>query len=68
MCWKQGVEQIVHIIHYLPLEAMALLTGVHALASVLAAAWICKALSKQVYSLVGRESDLPMEEGKEDAV
>lgn len=69
VCWNRGVERIVHIIHYLPIGYMLILIAVHIMVSLAAVMWIRHALSKQVYALTGRESDLPMEEnGKEAAV
>jgi len=68
-CRYRGVERIVHILRYLPLQHMVLLMGVHLLLSLAAGWWIMAALKKQVYALTGRESDLPMDsEEKEAAV
>ena len=67
VCWQKGIERIVYIIRYLPVSLMLLLMAVHMAVSVAAAFWIRRALNRQVYALTGRESDLPMDDGEEDA-
>lgn len=60
LCNRLGIAQIVYVLRYLPPVYMAVLSAVHWAAALLAAAWILRAITKQVFPLAGKTDDLPM--------
>lgn len=66
LCWEMQLERVVRIMRYLTPGYIAVLSLVH-LAAVLAAAfWTVRAMEKQVYPVISRYEDLPLDE--EDAL
>lgn len=57
-CAAGGVDQLVHILRYLPLSYRAVLCLIHLGASAFTAVWSMKALKKQVFPQSGAEPDL----------
>ena len=66
LCNQLGVERIAYVLRYLPPVYMAVLSGVHLAAALIAAAWILKSITKQVFPLAGKTDDLLITE--EEAV
>ena len=62
LCGQLGIERILYVLRYLPWGYMALLSAVHLLGALAAAAWVVSAVTKQVFPLSGKQSDLPLEE------
>ena len=60
--YEMGIEKIVNIVKYLPVELMAVLSAVHLAAALLAAAWVARTVQKQVYPLFTHHSDLALDE------
>ena len=54
------IERIVSILRYLPAPYATLTWAIHLAASLLAGAWIARALGRQVYPVTGRKADLDM--------
>lgn len=67
LCNHLAVERIVHILRYLHPLAIVSLIAVHFAVSMAAAWWIAATLRKQVYALVARENDLPVEDTEQEA-
>ena len=61
-CSHIGIERIVSILRYLPAELMALLSGVHLAAAMVAAMIIGGAVRKRIYPLVKKQDDIRLEE------
>lgn len=57
-CTLGGVEQLVHILRYLPLSYRVVLCLIHLGSSAFTAVWSMKALKKQVFPQSGAEPDL----------
>ena len=57
-CTSGGVEQLIHILRYLPLSYRVVLCLIHLGASAFTAVWSMKALKKQVFPQSGAEPDL----------
>ena len=57
-CTAGGVEQLVHILRYLPLSYRVVLCLIHLGSSAFTAVWSMKALKKQVFPQSGAEPDL----------
>ena len=64
ICAQQGVERIAALTKYLPADQFAVLCAVHLAASAVAAMWIIRTLTRQVFPLAGKESDMDFEEGE----
>lgn len=62
LCGRMGIERIVHVLRYLPWGYLAVLSAVHLIGALAAAAWVVSAVTKQVFPLSGKQSDLPLEE------
>ncbi len=58
VCAAGGVDQLVHILRYLPLPYRLGLCLLHLAASLFTAVWAMKALEKQVFPQSGSEPDL----------
>ncbi len=56
-----NIRRIVHLTRYLPPVYVLLLVGVHLMASLIAALWIIRAITRQVYPLANKETDLVLE-------
>ena len=61
-CSHIGIERIVSILRYLPAELMALLSGVHLAAAMVAAMIIGGAVRKRIYPLVKKQDDIRLDE------
>lgn len=57
-CVTGGMEQMIHILRYLPLSYRLVLCVVHLCACAFTAVWTMKALKKQVFPESGAEPDL----------
>ena len=68
MCGCNGVKRIEEMLRYLPLPYVLVLSGVHLAASLLSALLVIRSMEKQVYPLAGKNRDLNLEEGKEEAL
>ena len=68
MCGCNGVKRIEEMLRYLPLPYVLVLSGVHLAASLLSALLVIRNMEKQVYPLAGKNRDLNLEEGKEEAL
>lgn len=66
LCSRLGVERIEGILRYLHPAACAGLIAVHFIISMVAAWWIIATVRKQVYALVARENDLPVEDTEQE--
>ena len=62
LCENRGVERIVDLMRYLPPAQFAILSAVHLAASLVSALWIAHSVSRQVYPMARRESDMEFEE------
>lgn len=62
LCGHLGVERIVYVLRYLPWGYMIVLSAVHLMGALTAAAWVVRAVTKQVFPMSGKQSDLPLEE------
>ena len=62
LCNRLGVERIVFLMRYLPPANLLIFSAIHLAAALIAALWISHSLTKQVFPLSGRESDLSLEE------
>lgn len=62
VCRHLEVNRIVNILRYLPAPNMLLTWLVHIVAGLIAAAWIMRAVSRQVYPATGGRLDLSMED------
>ena len=62
LCGYLGLERIVHVLRYLPWGYLGILSAVHLLGALAAAAWVASAVTKQVFPMSGKQSDLPLEE------
>ena len=62
LCKTRGIEMVTRMLPYLPPVTLVALSAVHLAAAMTAAAWIIRALEKQVYPVAGRFVDLPMDE------
>ena len=67
LCGLGGVERIQELLRWLPPPYILLLSGDHLAASLLAAVWTVRALTRQVYPLAGKYSDLALDDGREAA-
>ncbi len=67
VCAWQGIERIQHLFRYLPAGYLALLSGIHLAAALVAALWVSRSLRAQVFTFGSRFCDLDLDE-KEDAV
>ena len=57
-----GIQRIVHVVRYLPPVYALALSTVHLVAALAAAAWVMHSMTKQVFPLSSKESDLDLEE------
>ncbi len=62
LCARQGIERIVRIFRLLHPWQFALMSAVHLAAMLLAAAWVSRAVQKQVYPLFTHFDDLQIDE------
>ena len=62
LCSSLGIQRIVHLTRYLPPVYVLLLIGVHLSASLIATVWIVSSMTRQVYPLAGKQTDLELEE------
>lgn len=63
-CAAAGVQRIRELLRYLPARNIAILSGIHLAAGIVAAAWAIHALGRQVYPLSGRQADIALDEKK----
>ena len=57
-----GIQRIAYVLRYLPWKYMGLLSAVHLAGALTAAVWVTRAVTKQVFPLSGKPSDLALEE------
>ena len=67
ICGSSGIQRIEEILRYLPAKYIALLMGVHLVASLIAALWVMLALKKQVYPLAGKYTDINLDSYEQEA-
>ena len=66
-CYAAGVQKIVDMLKYLPAAYLAILAATHIALSAVVAAWVVRALSKQVYPLGTVHYDIDLDEAREVA-
>lgn len=64
-CYAAGVRKIVDMLKYLPAPYLAILAAAHMALSAAAAAWVVRALSKQVYPLGAVRYDIDLDDARE---
>ena len=57
-----GIESIVRVLRYLPPMYILLLSGVHLAGTLLGALWIILTVTRQVFPLSGKQSDLRLDD------
>lgn len=67
VCYAAGVKKIVDMLKYLPAPYLAILAATHMALSAVAAAWVIRALSKQVYPLGAVQHDIDLDDAQEVA-
>ena len=65
VCYAAGVQRIVDMLKYLPAPYLAILAATHMVLSAVAAAWVVRALSKQVYPLGTVHYDIDLNDAQE---
>ena len=66
-CYAAGVQKIVDMLKYLPAAYLAILSATHMALSAVAAAWVIRALSRQVYPLGTVQHDIDLDDAQEVA-
>ncbi len=62
LCSALGVERIRHVVRYLPGAYVLLLSAVHLLSALIAALWVQRSITAQVFPLDRKATDLNLEE------
>jgi hypothetical protein len=62
LCKLLGVQRIVHLLHYLPAKYLLLLSLVHLIGTALGTFGTVRAVTRQVFPLAGKHSDLQLDD------